>query len=187
MIEYLPLVLTGIGIIVAIIYYTLTLRNANKTQKLQLETRQATLFMGLYETYRSPEFRKQWTNILNQEYTDFDDFWNKYGLENNPEAWANWQSVASFFHGMGILVKKGLVEPSLLEELISPSVFFAWVVMGPIVNGFQAWVEKGEGGVMERFQDYENAGLSRLYKSWSGFEYLNETLKKREEKQIGLN
>ncbi len=86
------------------------------TNKL-LETRQAQLFMGLYETYRSPQFRKQWTTILNQEYTDFDDFWEKYGLENNPDAWANWQSVASFFHGMGILVKKGLVEPNLLDEL----------------------------------------------------------------------
>lgn len=118
--------------------------------------------MGLYETYRSPEFRKQWTTILNQEYTEFNDFWDKYGPENNPEAWSNWQSVASFFHGMGILVKKGLVEPSLLDELISPSVFFAWVVMGPIVKGFQVWAEKGGGEMINRFNDYEESGLSRL-------------------------
>jgi len=45
--------------------------------------------------------------ILQQEWTDIDDFMEKYGLENNPEAYSNWMSVASFFHGIGILVKKG--------------------------------------------------------------------------------
>ena len=48
MIEYLPLVLTGIGITVSILYYTSVLRNANKTQQMQLETRQAAMFMKLY-------------------------------------------------------------------------------------------------------------------------------------------
>ena len=181
-IEYLPIVLTGLGLTASIIYYAIVLRNANKTQQLQLETRQAQLFMTLYETYRSQEFRMQWTSILKQEYTDFEDFWNKYGLSNNPEAWANWQSVASFFHGIGILVKKGLIEPSLLEELISPNVFMAWVVMGPVVKGFQMWVENSD--VMLSFHDYEKEGLSRAYKSWSGFEYLYDLLKKREEEQL---
>jgi hypothetical protein len=46
--DYLPLVLTGIGIIASILYYASILRNANKTRELQLkaqehatETRQA--------------------------------------------------------------------------------------------------------------------------------------------------
>jgi hypothetical protein len=182
--EVVALMLTGLSIAASIIYYANVLSNANKTQRMQLETRQAQLFMGLYETYRSPEFRKQWTDILNQEYTGFNDFWDKYGLENNPEAWANWQSVASFFHGIGVLVKKGLIEPSLLDELISPNVFGAWVVMGPIVKGFQEWVES-DGGVMSyQFHDYEKASVSRIHKSWSGFEYLFDTLKEREKHQI---
>jgi len=182
--EVVALVLTGLSITASIIYYANVLSNANKTQRMQLETRQAQLFMGLYETYRSPEFRKQWTDILNQEYTGFNDFWEKYGLENNPEAWANWQSVASFFHGIGVLVKKGLIEPNLLDELISPNVFGAWIVMGPIVKEFQEWVER-DGGVMSyQFHDYEKDGVSRIHKSWSGFEYLYDTLKKREEEQL---
>ena len=174
------------GVIAGFSYYVLTVRATRKNQRQQLETRQAQLFMTLYETYRSTEFRKQWTAIINQEYTDFNDFWEKYGLENNPEAWANWQSVASFFHGIGILVKKGIVEPSLLDELISPNVFFAWVIMGPNVKGFQAWAEQGGGEMINRFKDYEEHGLSRLYKSWSGFEYLYETLREREEKQLAI-
>jgi hypothetical protein len=50
-IEYLPIVLTGIGIIVSILYYTSVLRNANKTQQQQLDTRQAQLFMQMYNKW----------------------------------------------------------------------------------------------------------------------------------------
>jgi hypothetical protein len=39
MIDYLPLILTGIGIIASILYYASVLRNANTT-------RQAQLYMG---------------------------------------------------------------------------------------------------------------------------------------------
>jgi len=58
----------------------------------------------------------------------------------------------------------------------------AWVVMGPVVKGFQMWVEDSD--VMLSFHDYEKEGLSRAYKSWSGFEYLYDLLKKREEEQL---
>jgi hypothetical protein len=183
MIEYLPLVLTGLGLTASIAYYASVLRNQNKTQQMQLETRQAQLFMSLYETYRSVEFRKHWVMILHQEYTDFDDFWEKYGLENNPDAWAIWQSLASFFHGMGVLVKKGLIKPSLLDELISPNIFFAWVVMGPVIKGFEEYSK--EGGFRANYDDYDDRGISKVYKPWSGFEYLYDTLKKREEEELG--
>jgi hypothetical protein len=84
MIDYLPLVLTGIGIIVAIVYYTLTLRNANKTQELQLETRQAQLFMQIFNRQYDIDQRKSIYLAQNIEYKDFDDFIEKYGPETNP-------------------------------------------------------------------------------------------------------
>ena len=66
MIEYLPLVLTGIGIIVAIIYYTLTLRNTNKT-------RQAQLFMNLYSTYSTPETQGHFRNLFSIDMNSIED------------------------------------------------------------------------------------------------------------------
>ena len=36
MIEYLPLVLTGLGIMASIFYYSMTLRNQNKTRKSEI-------------------------------------------------------------------------------------------------------------------------------------------------------
>ena len=174
--EQFVYVVPMLALAASISYYAMVLRNQNRT-------RQAQLFMSFYDTLRSQEFRDQFGEILRQDYSDFDDFWKKYGQENNPEAWTKWQSVASFYHGMGILVKKGLVEPSLLDELVSPNVFMAWVVMGPVLIGFQERAEAGD--LRSRWSDSSREGsLSKLYKPWSGFEYLNDMLKKREEKQL---
>ena len=174
--EQFVYVVPMLALAASISYYAIVLRNQNRT-------RQAQLFMSFYDTLRSQEFRDQFGEILNQDYSDFDDFWEKYGQENNSEAWTKWQSVASFYHGMGILVKKGLVEPSLLDELVSPNVFMAWVVMGPVLIGFQERAEKGT--LRSRWGDSDREGsLSKMYKPWSGFEYLNDMLKKREEKQL---
>jgi hypothetical protein len=133
MIDYLPLVLTGLGIIVSILYYTSVLRNANKTQQLQLETRQAALFMSLYETYHSLEFVKSRREVIALKWTDFDDFWIKHGSESSSNAWTNWQSQAGFFNGVGVLVKKGLIDISLVDELFSNILHRMWNHMGPII------------------------------------------------------
>ena len=71
MIETIALVLTGIGIIASILYYTSVLRNANTT-------RQAQLYMGLINTFNSLEFRTQWHLIESATWEDYDDFHEKY-------------------------------------------------------------------------------------------------------------
>ncbi len=99
MIDSLPLVLTGLGLTASIVYYASILRNQNKTRQTQL-------FMNFYESYRSIEFRKQFGIVMRLEYTDYEDFMEKYGMKKNPDTWATWQFIASYFNGVGILLKK---------------------------------------------------------------------------------
>jgi len=77
-IEYLPIVLTGIGIIVSIVYYASVLRNANKTQKMQLETRKAQLFMQIYSMFASNEYFERGGAIVSTEFEDAEDFWENH-------------------------------------------------------------------------------------------------------------
>ena len=174
--QTISIIFAGVSIGVAAIYYSFTIRNQNRT-------RQAQLFMNLYETYRSPEFRKQWAMIFQQEWTDIDDFMEKYGLRNNPDAYANWMSVASYYHGIGVLVKKGFLHPRLLDEFIAPNVFQAWVKMGPIVKGFVEYVKRAS---MRRSHDAEGHGFSKIFEAFSGFEYLYDELKRREQQLLKL-
>ena len=62
-IENLPIVLTGLGLTASVLYYTMVLRNANKTRELQLraqeqaeDTRQTQFFMNVYNRFQDPEF-----------------------------------------------------------------------------------------------------------------------------------
>lgn len=59
-------------LLVGIFYYIMTLRNQQKNQQLSLETRQAQLFMGIYNnSFASTPYRKA-TSVL------FKATWNNY-------------------------------------------------------------------------------------------------------------
>jgi len=79
-IEYLALILTGLGIIVSILYYASVLRNANKTQQIQLETRQAQFMSQISNELNSVENRMIYFELSAMEWTDWADFENKYGI-----------------------------------------------------------------------------------------------------------
>jgi hypothetical protein len=132
-IENLPLVLTGLGLIASILYYTMTLRNANKTQKQQLETRQAQLFMPLHSTYYSDEYLKAWAEIMKWEYKDYDDYMSKYGGEANPDAYLMYRKVFGYLEGTGVLVKRGLIDPYFVDDLMSGMIVSYWDKFKPII------------------------------------------------------
>jgi hypothetical protein len=130
------------------------------------------MLMELYSAYRDPEFAKNWGEIMDQEYTDFDDYWKKYGSETNREAWNKWQSVARLFNGVGVLLKKGLVDIDLVEELLVNIVLISWVKMGPVVYGFREYTRL-------RGKRLNFHARSDKYPQLSGFEYLYNELRKR--------
>jgi len=67
--------------IIALSYYILNIQN-------QRQTRQTQIFMNLYETYSSKEFRTNMTEIRSWEWETPDEFYEKYGERKyNPEAW----------------------------------------------------------------------------------------------------
>ena len=76
--------------------------------------------MNLYEAWRSPDFRKQWHTIRRLEWRDYDDFSQRYGeKENDIEVISSYTSVMTFFEGIGVLVKNGLVDMNTVYDLLS--------------------------------------------------------------------
>ena len=117
MIESIPLVLTGIGLTASIVYYASILRNANKTQQQALETRQAAMFMNIYNQWTSG-IHRHWGIISSWEWDDYDEYTQKYGDTESQEMV---QSVGGYYEGIGVLVKEGLV-PIRLVALFSTTV-----------------------------------------------------------------
>lgn len=71
------------GVIAGLTYYVMTVRNQNRT-------RQAQLFMPIYSRFQEKDFMRQYSDITNiWDWKDFNDFSEKYGPTNNPEAYSS--------------------------------------------------------------------------------------------------
>ena len=104
-IEYLPIVLTGIGIIASILYYTSVLRNVNKTQQLALETRQAQLFMQMYNRWRDTFKTDEHYPVISRKVSNWEELKSIINSDENYQRILS--EIAGFYEGLGVLVKAG--------------------------------------------------------------------------------
>jgi len=110
----------------AIIYYVSISKSQNNTRKAQL-------FMQIYNRFQDKEFLRQNIEIMNMEWVDFDDFWEKYGLIVNPEATSLIFSVGTYFEGIGVMVKEKLIDVKLVDDLMTGLVVRYWEKLEPII------------------------------------------------------
>ena len=135
MIEYFPIVLTGIGLTASILYYTTILRNANKTQKMQLETRQVQMFMNMSGVRNSPEFQKLIYKVtFIDEWNDLQDYFNRFGPEKNLDAYSEHLFVWHLYDTIGFLLKKEVIDPSFIDDLFKASLLVAWRKFEPVIK-----------------------------------------------------
>ena len=161
--QLVAIVISILGLAASITYYSSVLQNQNKT-------RQAQLFMNLYGTYQTTEFKNIYTDILfHWEWENYEDWWGKYGADNNPKAFSDWNSIAGYCDGIGVLLKKNLVDIEMIDELLANTVISLWDKMGP--------------NILEA-RDYRGSWRIPLGVLHMNFEYLyNELVKYRETNQ----
>ena len=135
--QTISIIFAGVSIGVAALYYTLTLRNTQRAQQLQLETRQAQLFMQAYSRFTEKEFQKSWFEMVSQwEWDDYDDFMAKYGPKTNSEDASKWGSVLAYFEGLGVFVEQGLIDIELVSRLGSTNIINCWEKFGPVFEEY---------------------------------------------------
>ena len=139
MIESIPYVLTGVGIIISILYYTSVLQNANKTRELQLkaqeqqlETRQAQLFMQIYNKWSDIEYKTEARKLLQWEFTDTNDYIEKYMGPDKPEYEGPSTAINTYLEGVAVLIDRELIDVSLVDELMSGYIIQYWEKFGPV-------------------------------------------------------
>jgi len=121
MVDYstLSIVLTGIGVIVAITYYTLTLRNANKTRELQI-------FMNFFQNLNSEENMRTWAELYHAEFTDYDDYMTKYDSVVSPEYFGKRAALWYNYNTVGYLLMDGNISIDLVYKLIGVLAVIQW-------------------------------------------------------------
>jgi hypothetical protein len=163
--QTIGILLTGLTVSIAAIYYTMTLRYTRRNQELQLETRQAQLFMQVYNRWCDPSFAKQYS-LARYRYTqDIDELLKAVFDPYDPEIHIPFHVLGQFFEGIGMLVLNDLVDFNLVEDLLSTRIIWYWERMRP-------WYTR-ERGI---------TGDPDLYK---GMEHLyDEMMKRREQRGV---
>jgi hypothetical protein len=126
-VQTVTVIIAGISVIIGVINSILSSRRAEKNDEQTLETRQAQLYMQIYNRWNSRDLVNAYVNTRYvYQWKDYDDFIAKYHPPVNPEASTNFTMMAYFFEGLGVLVKKGLIDISLVEDLLSQRVIWYW-------------------------------------------------------------
>jgi len=119
----------ALGVCVAAVYYVYNMGATRKTQELalkaqqqNLETRQAQLFMQVFNRYDT-EFWKQWLQGMSREYKDYDE-WNRDRSDQNLSAAR--LNVTTYMMGIGTLVKRGLLSSDIVADLMGGPVIMWW-------------------------------------------------------------
>jgi hypothetical protein len=101
------------GVIIGFCYYVITVRSAQKNQRIVEETRQIQLITQLGES-NSEEAAKRFIELLEMEWNDYDDFEKKYGSDFNRDNYAKRQALWYTYDTIGLLLKKGLIDRNLI-------------------------------------------------------------------------
>jgi hypothetical protein len=137
MIEYLPLVLTGLGLTASILYYTSVLRNANEAQKRALETRRTQLSTIVTDKVSSKEFLLDFMEMTQLEWVDVDDFLKKYDHTVNTESYAQRWTVWMAYENLGYLLREGLIDREILYNATLTGAILIWGRYKPVLDYYR--------------------------------------------------
>lgn len=120
------------GVIAGFSYYVLTVRNSQRNQRQQLETRQAQLFMQIYSTLTDEKFITTFGEVIQFQWDDYDDYYQKY--MTNFVSRAKLSTLANYFEGIGVLVKRGLIDITFVDDLMSGAMMLYWEKIQDVVR-----------------------------------------------------
>lgn len=128
-----------ITVIIGVISFVKSNRRAEEqraltlqTQQQALETRQAELFMNVFNRWNARDVQMAYGNTrfrLIPQIKDFSDYQQKVldeRAKGNLEPWFNIQLIATYMEGLGMLVKRGLIDIELVEDLFSNRIKWYW-------------------------------------------------------------
>jgi hypothetical protein len=141
-------IMGSMGVFVAAVYYVSTLRNAQKTQQLQLDTRQAQLFMQIYsQSHNDPTFLDAFRKTMSLQWSTYEEFSD---LLKDEEKGRALQRVGSFYEGLGVLVKENYVDIRLVALLMTIMTRTWLEKYKPIIDegrrqsGYPRWLSESE-------------------------------------------
>lgn len=99
--------------------------------RLQYVQRREEIVLRLYEPLLSEPLTRAYWRVLTWPHADYATFAAGATLDD----WSAFDQVATFYETMGVLHRRGVASLSLLDELLTESIFEAWDCCAPIIAG----------------------------------------------------
>ena len=98
------------GVIVGLTYYVLNVRNSQKMQRMQLETRRTQIKLKFYNAFK-PEFLNQIVStIYLKEFSNLREYYDKYGPKVDPEGHTSMMSLVYIYNSIGTFLREGDID-----------------------------------------------------------------------------
>jgi len=119
--------------------------------------------MNLFNQLSFKEKQRDWVDLMNYEWVDYEDFEHKYGSDSNPESFAQRFSLMFYFEGIGQMLKDGWIDIERVTQLVGNYCIWLW-------NKYKSIIEA------QRIQ-------YNLPNMFLNFQYLAEEIEKQTKKQ----
>jgi len=122
------------GILVGIGYYIMTLRNQQRSQKTAEETRKYQLLYDINQFTSDEDIGQDFYALMDMEWTDYDDFTEKYGVKNNPTMNMKRQKMFRRWNFNGLLMRDGLIDADSFVQTLADNAPILWNKFGGLVE-----------------------------------------------------
>jgi len=147
----------ALGVCIAATYYLIALRNTEKIKSRDLVFQR--LNINMIDHYRIL------LDVLNiRDWNTYKEYWDKYGMINNPEVNAKILYVINHYNCLGILMKDGIIKADEVFQLYQPNSAYAIYAM------YEPYI------VTQRMNRHLKPTCPDNYE---GFEYLYNEIKKK--------
>ena len=137
--------LTLVSIPVGILYYIMTLRNAEKTRKFQT-------LKQLSDWLNSEEFYYKYFEINNAEWDDLEDFYNKYDSSVNIDMASKRMSLLQSTNILGKMVREGLVDRDIIWDWGGRGIIMTWEKYSEVIIGNRKRFYLGDSSYLGDFE-----------------------------------
>jgi hypothetical protein len=115
------------GVLVAAIYYVMSLRENRRSGRI-------TLTNTLMQQFTTLEGTRLWIELINMQWTSYDDFEKKYGSDNNEENYAKRSHIWSLYDSIGNLLEAGVVDRESVYRVQGINAVWLWNKYNPIIE-----------------------------------------------------
>jgi hypothetical protein len=143
-IQTVSIVVAMIGVFIAAINSVYSSRESRQQRQTEIQTRQAQLFMEINQRVNTTEMRHSLQKVLYvEDWTNFDDWQQKYGYQS--DLWVALTQLGSYFGGLGVYVERGLVDPTMIDDLMGEYIIAYWEKLEQLVMDARKTVNPRQG------------------------------------------